>query len=41
MFLKILAAKKVQMQIGPTEFELKENDQRVLEDLRKLIEEQE
>jgi hypothetical protein len=38
MFLKILAAKKVQIQIGPAEFELKESDRIVLEDLKKLIE---
>jgi hypothetical protein len=41
MFLKILAAKKVQIQIGPAEFELKERDRIVLEDLKKLIEQQE
>jgi hypothetical protein len=41
MFLKMLAAKKVQIQIGPAEFELKESDRIVLEDLKKLIEQQE
>jgi hypothetical protein len=41
MFSKMLASHKVQMQIGPARFELKESDRRTLEDLRKLIEQQE
>ena len=38
MFVKILAAKKVQMKIGPTEFELKTSDVETLRDLKTLIE---
>jgi hypothetical protein len=40
-FLKIMAAQKVQMQIGPTKFELKANGRQALEDLKNLIEHQE
>ena len=40
-FLKILTAKKVQIQIGSAQFELKEGDRKALEDLKKLIEHQE
>ncbi|HEV8482162.1 MAG TPA: hypothetical protein VGV87_01280 [Blastocatellia bacterium] len=38
MFVKILAGRKVQMKIGPTEFELKTSDMETLRDLKTLIE---
>ena len=38
MFSKILAAKKVEIKIGPTEFELNESGREALRDLKKLIE---
>jgi hypothetical protein len=41
IFLKMVAAQKVQMQIGPTKFELKANGRQALEDLKNLIEHQE
>jgi len=37
-FLKILNARKVRMQIGPAEFELKETDLEALRDLKRVIE---
>jgi len=41
MFVRLLAANKVQMKLGPTQFELKESDIEVLKDLRKLIDQAE
>ena len=38
MFLRIIKSKSVKMQIGPTEFELKEGDLEALKDLQRVIE---